>query len=188
VQSGRKRQLQTRLGAVRIERAWHHCRACGQGWSPSDRALGLAPHQQTSAGLAAWEALLGAITTFSEASRLLAEFSGVQVGTETLRLQAERVGTALEGQQRALRAHVEAQHEPPATEYEPTPGTLVVETDGVMVRYRDRHLDGVPIEGDWHEVKLGVVGGWIGQRPRAELQRPSYVVAREPAAAFARRL
>jgi len=28
-----------------------------------------------------------------------------------------------------------------------------------MVRYRDRHLDGALVEGDWHEVKLGVVGG-----------------------------
>ena len=46
----------------------------------------------------------------------------------------------------------------------------------------------MPIEGDWHEVKLGVVGGWIGQRPRADLHDPSYVAAREPAAAFARRL
>jgi hypothetical protein len=95
------------------------------------------------------------------------------VGTETLRVQAERVGTELEGQLRQTLAYVEAQHEPPATEYAAAPGTLVVETDGVMVRYRDRHLDGEPIEGDWHEVKLGVVGGWVGQPPRAELQAAS---------------
>jgi hypothetical protein len=188
-QSRRKRQLQTRVGAISVERPWHHCQPCGHGWSPSDQALGLAAYQQTSSGLARWEALLGAITTFGEASMLLAEFAGVHVGTETLRVQAERVGTELEGQQRAAMQHVEAQHEPLPSESDPAPGRLVVETDGVMVRYRDRHLDGTRIEeDDWHEVKLGVVGGWLGQRPRAELQAASYVAAREPARAFARRL
>jgi hypothetical protein len=171
-----------------MERAWHHCRTCRHGWSPSDQTLGVAKHQQTSAGLARWEALLGAVTTFEEAAELLAELTGVQVGTETLRTQAERVGTELEGQQRASMAYVQAQHEPPPAEHDPAPGRLVVETDGVMVRYRDRHLDGMPIEGDCHEVKLGVVGGWVGSRPRAQLHAPSYVAAREPAAAFARRL
>ena len=61
---------------------------------------------------------------------------------------------------------------------------LVVEADGVLVRYRDRGPDGSP----WHEVKLGVVGGWLGTRPDAHLQAPSYVAAREKAAPFARRL
>jgi hypothetical protein len=81
-------------------------------------------------------------------------------------------------------AHVEQFHEPPADEHTPAPGELVVETDGVMVRYRDRHLDGVLMEGDWHEVKLGVTGGW----QHGHLQQPSYVAAREGAAVFARRL
>ncbi|HYW86892.1 MAG TPA: hypothetical protein VFB50_03935, partial [Chloroflexota bacterium] len=155
VQSRRARHVQTRLGAISIERPWHHCEPCGHGWSPSDHALGLVAYQQTSSGLARWEAQLGAITTFSEATSLLAELAGVQVGTETLRVHAERVGTELEGQQRAALEYVEAQHEPLPSEADPAPGKLVVETDGVMMRYRDRHLDGTPIEDDWHEVKLG---------------------------------
>jgi hypothetical protein len=61
---------------------------------------------------------------------------------------------------------------------------LVVEADGVMVRYRDLVRDG----SSWHEVKLGVVGGWTGMRPDAHLKRPSYVAARQEAAPFARRL
>ena len=144
----------------------------------------MAPYQQTSAGLARWEAALGAITTFREAARLLADLAGVQVGSETLRTQAERIGTELEGQHRAAMAYVEHAHEAPAAEHEPAPGTLVVETDGVIVRYRDRHLDGALVEGDWHEVRLGVVGGWQHGR----LQQQSYVAAREPAVAFAHRL
>ncbi len=189
VHARRTRQVQTRLGPLRLERPWHHCAACGHGWSPSDQALGLTPYQQTSAGLARWEAQLGAGTTFGEATMLLADLAGVDVGTETLRTQAEQVGTELEGQQRAVMAHVEAAHEPRPGEHEPAPGTLVVETDGVMVRYRDRHRDGTAIDGDWHEVKLGVVGGWTEAADAAgHLQVPSSVAAREPAAAFARRL
>ena len=63
------------------------------GWSPPDQALGLAPYQQTSAGLARWQAALGAVTTFREAARLLEELAGIWVGSETLRTQAERLGT-----------------------------------------------------------------------------------------------
>jgi hypothetical protein len=183
-QSRRARQVQTRLGAIRLQRWWHHCGRCGHGWSPPDQALELAPHQPTSAGLACWEAALGALTTFREAAKLLADLAGVQVGRETLRTQAERLGTQLEGQQRRAMAQVDATHEPPPDQHDPAPGQLVVETDGVMVRYRDRHLDGAPVDGDWHEVKLGLIGGWhLGH-----LHQPSYVAAREPAVAFTRRV
>ena len=41
VQSQRTRQVQTRLGPIRLKRWWHHCWACGRGWSPPDRALGV---------------------------------------------------------------------------------------------------------------------------------------------------
>ena len=61
-------------------------------------------------------------------------------------------------------AYVEATHEAPVGEDDPASGTLVVETDGVMVRYRDRHRDGTLVEGDWHEVKLGLVGGGCEHR------------------------
>jgi hypothetical protein len=183
VQSHRKRQLQTRLGPIRLKRWWHHCWKCGHGWSPPDQALGVAAYQQTSTGLARWQAALGAVTTFREAARLLGDLAGVEVGSETLRTQAERIGTELEGQQRAAMDNVEQAHEPPEAEHDPAPGLLVIETDGVMVRYRDRHLDGTLIEGDWHEVKVGVAGGW-----QQHLGQQSYVAAREPALAFARRI
>jgi hypothetical protein len=184
VQSQRKRQVQTRLGPIRLKRWWHHCWKCGRGWSPPDQALGLAPYQQTSTGLMRWQAALGAVTTFREATRLLGDLAGVEVGSETLRTQAERIGTELEGQQRAAIAYVEQTHEPPAGEHDPAPGVMVIETDGVMVRYRDRRLDGALVDSDWHEVKVGLAGGWLD----GHLRTPSYVAAREPAVNFARRL
>jgi hypothetical protein len=124
------------------------------------------------------------VTTLREAAKLLADLAGVEVGRETLRAHAESVRTELEGQHRAAMAYVEEAHESPAGEHDPAPGVLLVETDGVMVRYRDRHLDGARIESDWHEVKLGLVGGW----QHGHLQHPSHVAARDPASAFARRL
>ena len=106
-------------------------------------------------------------------------------GSETVRTHAERLGTEREGQQRRAMAQVQATHEPPsALPHTPAPGMLVVEADGVMVRYHDCGPDGSP----WHEVKLGIVGGWTGARPEAHLEAPSYVAAREKAAPFARRL
>src|SRR5262249_11935752 len=71
VQARRTRHIQTRVGPIRLQRWWHHCWRCGHGWSPPDQAVHLAPYQQTSDGLARWEATLGAMTTFREAARLL---------------------------------------------------------------------------------------------------------------------
>ena len=120
--------------------------------------MNFTPARSTSTRMKCWQAALGAVTTFREAARLLAELAGVGAGSETLRTQAERIGTELEGQARAAMVCVEQTHEPPAGEHDPAPGLLAIKTDGVMVRYRDRHLDGAPVEGDWHEVKVGLAG------------------------------
>lgn len=55
-----------------------------------------------------------------------------------------------------------------------------------MVRYHCPNTCGCT--DGWHEVKLGVLGGWTGQRPTAHLVKPSYVAARETATVFAHRL
>lgn len=181
----RRRTVETQLGGLTFTRTRYRCGVCQQRWSGADRTLGLRPRQRTSAGLARWEAEVAARTTFREAAMLLDKLAGVQVGSETLRTHAELLGTEREGQQRRAMAQVEATQEPPSElPHTPAPGMLVVEADGVMVRYHDRGPDGSP----WHEVKLGIVGGWTGARPDAHLEAPSYVAAREKAAPFARRL
>ena len=181
----RPRSVETQLGGLTFMRARYRCKQCRHTWSGADRTLELAPRQRTSAGLAAWQADVAGRTTFREAAQLLKTLAGVQVGSETLRTHAERVGTEIEGRQQRAMAHVQATQEPsPESPYAPAPGVQVVEADGVMVRYRDVGRDGSP----WHEVKLGIVGGWTGTRPEAHLEAPSYVAAREKAAPFARRL
>src|SRR6266567_2670516 len=179
------RTVNSRCGSVHIPRVRLTCRGCGHSWLPLQSVLGVSAQQRTSGGLQHWEALLGGLTTFAEAAQLLETLAGVDVGIETLRTHAEAAGSGLEGEQRAAMAQVQATQEPPA-KYAPVAETqtLVVEADGVMARYRDRHLDGTLIEGDWHEIKLGLVGAWQD----GQLVDPSYVAARETAASFAPRL
>ncbi len=152
------RTVNSRCGTVHIPRVRLTCRGCGHSGLPLQSVLGMAAQQRTSGGLQHWEALLGGLTTFAEAAQLLETLAGVDVGIETLRTHAEAAGSGLEGEQRAAMAQVQTTQEPPA-KYAPVAETqtLVVEADGVMARYRDRHLDSTLIEGDWHEIKLGRV-------------------------------
>jgi len=177
------RTVNSRCGTVHVPRVRLTCRGCGHSWLPLQSVLGLAAKQRTSGGLQHWEALLGGLTTL----RLSCSkpWLGWMWVLRTLRTHAEAAGTELEGAQRAAMAHVEATQEPPAR-YAPLADDqiLIVEADGVMARYRDRHLDGTLIDGEWHEIKLGLVGGYQD----GELVDASYVAARETASTFAPRL
>jgi hypothetical protein len=174
----RTRQVATTCGVIRFRRPWAHCARCRRGWSPTDRTLGLAPQQRHSAPFEAWLIRLGGATAFAEAARLLIELTGRGVSPETIRSVTEATGAALDQAQRADRATVERTRAP-AGPVDAAPDQLVAETDGVMVHFRD----------GWHEIKLGVVGGWTVDLPRARqrLLAPSYIAARESAAAFAGR-
>ena len=114
-----------------------------------------------------------------DAGSLLADLAGVHLGAETLRTHTERLGTMIDLDQRATAAHVQATQEPPPATHDPAPGVLVVETDGVLIRYRED-----PPTEAWHEVKLGLVAGWQD----GQLRAPSYVAAREPAHRWTERL
>jgi Uncharacterised protein family (UPF0236) len=170
----RKRPVRTSCGPLRYARPRYRCRPCHQEWSPADQTLGVAPRARLSARLDDWLAEVGAERPFLPAAALLERLTGVQVSKETVRLHSEQRGTALEAAQQAAVQQVLATGEPAETG-DAVPGTLLVETDGVMVRYRPT---------GWHEVKVGLVGGWEAAR----LQAPSYVAAREEAAGFGPRL
>lgn len=172
-QGWRERTVTTICGTITLERPWYHCAACGQGWSPADATWGLAARERISASLADWLSDLGASTSFADAQRELGKLTGLTVAAETIRRYTERRGAELETADQEAARVVEATREA-AAPGEATPGELVVETDGVMVRYRD----------GWHEVKLGLVGGQVD----GELHALSYVGAREGPAAFGPRL
>lgn len=169
----RERQLITICGSIRFERPYYYCRTCQCGWAPADTSLGLEQHERISMGLKDWLVRLGASTDFREAAELLEKLTGLEVVPETVRQHTEGKGAALEREQQAAMAQVMVTQEA-AEPMELAPGLLVVETDGVMVRYQT----------GWHEVKLGLVGGHQNNHTRAL----SYVAARESAEQFGRRL
>jgi hypothetical protein len=111
---------------------------------------------------------VGATTDHRDAAAPVDELTGLAVGPETIRRECVRVGTAI----RAAEAATEqAQRTREAAEpLDPAPGLLVLEADGANILFTD----------GWHEVTLGMVAGWDGDRPVA----PSHVAAGEPAAEF----
>jgi hypothetical protein len=169
----RPRRVLTQCGPVTIERPWYACGHCHHGWSVVETTLGVASRQRTSAGLLGWLVRLGATTDYREAAELLDELTGLAVGAETIRRECIRVGTAIRAAEAAAIRQTQRTREA-AEPLDPAPGLLVLEADGAMIPF----LDG------WHEAKIGMVAGWDGDR----LVAPSYVAAREPAAAFGPRL
>jgi hypothetical protein len=168
-----ERTLATRCGTVTLATLRYHCAPCGQGWSGLETTLGVPARARMSPGLEGWVARLGGVTDFREATDLLAEYTGIDLGTETVRRHSKRVGTALADAEDAAVVAVEQTREP-AGPVDPAPGALVVELDGVMVRYQD----------GWHEVKVGAVGGVVDRTTTAL----SYTAAREGPDRFGPRL
>ena len=169
----RSRQVLTQCGLVVVERPWYSCERCHHGWSVVETTLGVGSRQRSSAGLVAWLVRLGATTDYREAAELLDELTGLAVGPETIRRECVRVGTAIRAAEAAAIQQTLRTREA-AEPLDPAPGLLVLEADGAMIPFTD----------GWHEVKIGMVAGWDGQR----LVAPSYVAAREPATAFGPRL
>jgi hypothetical protein len=169
----RSRQVLTQCGAIVIERPWYTCEHCHHGWSVVETTLGVGSRQRASAGLLGWLARLGATTDYREAAGVLDELTGLAVGAETIRRECIRVGTAIRAAEAAAIKQTQRTRDA-AEALDPAPGLLVLEADGAMIQY----LDG------WHEVKLGMVAGWDGDR----LVAPSYVAARETATEFGPRL
>ena len=162
----RRRALLTTCGAVTVRRPYYYCRPCERGWSPTDSALGLVGHGELSIGLRAWAARLGALAPPRQAAHVLEEVAGVALAPETIRQEALAAGLALAEQQEQDAAEVERTQEA-AGPVESAPGMLVVEADGVQVRF----LDG------WHEVKVGLAAGCEPGKPH-RLLAASYVAAR----------
>jgi hypothetical protein len=169
----RSRQVLTQCGAVTIERPWYTCARCHHGWSVAETTLGVTSRQRSSAGLVAWLVRLGATTDYREAAELLDALTGLAVGPETIRRACIRAGTEIRAAEAAAIRQTQRTREA-AESLDPAPGLLVLEADGAMIQFTD----------GWHEVKIGMVAGWDGDR----LVAPSYVAARETATAFGPRL
>ncbi|MGD1101635.1 MAG: ISKra4 family transposase, partial [Terriglobia bacterium] len=95
----RSKRLQSVLGELRLERAYYHCSACGEGFCPRDRALGvegtsLSPAVQRMVGT------VGAMVSFQEGSELLRDLAGLPVDAKQVERVAEGLGAEIAEEER----------------------------------------------------------------------------------------
>jgi len=117
-------------GAIRLERAYYHCQACGQGFCPRDQALGLESSSVTP-GVWRMTASAAALVSFEESRGLLHELAGVEVSAK----QVERVAEA-------LGAEVAVEESQAAVKMEPDAPTLYLGMDGTGVPMRASEVAG----------------------------------------------
>jgi hypothetical protein len=118
------------LGAIRLERAYYHCQACGQGFCPRDQALGLKSSSLTP-GVLRMTASAAALVSFEESSGLLHELAGVEVSAK----QVERVAEA-------LGAEIAADERQSVGKMTPVAPTLYLGMDGTGVPMRASEVVG----------------------------------------------
>lgn len=151
------------LGPLRLERAYYHCAACGQGFCPRDRVLGL-EGSSLSPAVTRMTAAVGALVSFQEGSELLKELAGVDVEAKQVERTAEALGAEIaQDEQR--------QGEPESRE--PLPSTLYLGIDGTGVPMRKAELQGragkqADGSAQTREVKLCAV--WSAESRDAEGQ------------------
>jgi hypothetical protein len=128
----RSKRLQSVLGELRLERAYYHCSACGEGFCPRDRALGvegtsLSPAVQRMVGT------VGAMVSFQEGSELLRDLAGLPVDAKQVERVAEGLGAEIAEEERR---HVEPEADGPV------PPTLYLGLDGTGIPMRASELEG----------------------------------------------
>ena len=128
----REKTFESVLGPLKLERAYFHCVACGHGFCPRDRQLGL--HDTSlSPAVTRMIAAVGAIASFEEGSQLLRELAGVEVDAKHVERAAEALGNEI--------AQDEKQDVKAAAELSPAP-TLYLGLDGTGIPMRASELQG----------------------------------------------
>lgn len=128
----REKTFQSVLGPLRLKRAYFHCAACGHGFCPRDRQLGLYD-TSLSPAVTRMVAAVGALVSFQEGSQLLAELVGVSVDANHVQRAAEALGGEIAEQE---------QHDVEAETELPLPATLYLGIDGTGVAMRASELRG----------------------------------------------
>jgi hypothetical protein len=129
----RPRTIVSVLGKLRVERAYYHCGACGQGFCPRDRALGI-EGSHLSPGVLRMVGAVGAAVSFEEGAGLLRDLAGISVPTRQVERYAERLG------EEAARFEREVAEAPAG----PVPPTMYLGQDGTGVPMRKEELAGRP--------------------------------------------
>lgn len=91
----RTKDLVTVLSSVQVERAYYHCRHCGEGVIPKDQALDIVD-TSFSPGVRRMMGRVGAKEAFDEGRRDLEELAGVIVKTKAVERVSEAIGHDVE--------------------------------------------------------------------------------------------
>ncbi len=137
----RKRDLRGLVGDFAFARPYYQCRACGGGLAPDDERLGIGAVGYTPA-LSRVAAMMVTEVPFERAARDMSETLGATFAEADIYRVVEALGIVAEADIQASMAA------PQAAPVAPAGDTLFVGADGTTSF----------IDGDWHEVKVGVVG------------------------------
>lgn len=147
----RSKSFETVLGQLTLERAYYHCVACGHGFCPRDRVLGveeasLSPAVVRMVGAAA------ALVSFQESSDLLRELAAVRVSAKQVERCAEDLGREIAEDERQ---HAECADAPDcSTMYAALDGTGIPMRASELVNRPGKQEDG---SAKTREVKLCTV-------------------------------
>ncbi len=161
---------QTVVGEVTIRRAAYRCPTCGTHTCPWDAQVGV-PETFVSARLQARLSLFCAAAPFAEATRWLAEASGVTVSAKHAQVVSEALG-------QRVAAATTADASPPLAS-RPAPKRLYLGLDGVHYCTTETDADG---QRRWREAKVAVSfppkpPGRPGKRKRRHRRTGSRLVA-----------
>lgn len=192
VDDARPRSVQGLVGDYQIVRPYFVCAHCHHGYAPLDERLGLGAGV-LSPGLMRVAARLGIDDSFEDAVDAVQETLRITLNNEAVRRVTEGIGQVAEAEAQAAIALAQGGKEPlPREEITADAAVLLVEMDGVMIH---------EVDGNWHEVKVGLVaplgpqvredeetvaGGdspWRG-RTTMVLGKPSYCAGCESAETF----
>jgi hypothetical protein len=128
----RAKQVESVLGPLRLERAYYHCSACGHGYCPRDKHLGI-ENTSLSPALTRMLGTVGAMVSFQEGSELLTELAGVTVDAKQVERTAEALGKEIAKDERLHTEPLDAL---------PLPQTLYLGMDGTGIALRAEELLG----------------------------------------------
>ena len=175
----RAKTFTTALGEMTLERAWYQCDACGHGFAPRDRELGLDGGSLSPAALR-MVGVAAAQVSFGGASGLLRDLAGLALDPKTVERHAEALGRDIADDERDV-----VEPEPSAAR------TLYLGLDGTGVPVRKADTAGRPGKqpdgsAKTREAKLAVVWsaetGAADGAPARDADSVSYNAAIESAA------
>ena len=143
----RHRDLVGLVGEYRVNRGYYRCRHCHTHCIPADTALGIGPGALSPA-LGRIAAMAAAQVSFGSSSASINDTLSTKLTEAEVYRTAEALGAVAEAE------IIAATSEETATPVQPASDTLLIGADGTTTF----------TDGDWHEVKVGVVAPLGPQR------------------------